>query len=180
MRYIINTILTLILLAIMKKMLFVMVLMAAVCAAQGQVVFSKFSLSKNGYVPAVKTLDVTVKIDKEVGELKYLKVEWYAVNAVGDCEDGLVSALTNEHCGIFLNGATMVGPIPTGKKRYSHFKPAIIINYDVTAIPVRITMTKMDDTEEVIVIDQENIGQYFPNVKWIDYKEPADEEVVRP
>lgn len=158
----------------MKKMLFVMVLMAAVCAAQGQVVFSKFSLSKNGYVPAVKTLDVTFKLDKEVGQLKYLTVEWYAVNEVGDPEDGTVSALDHTPTGIFLNRAQMVGPIPAGKKRYSHFKPAIIITFKVTAIPVRVIMTKMDNSETVIDITKDNYQQFFPDLEWIDYTVPEE------
>lgn len=160
----------------MKKFLSLLLMaFMAVSMVNAQIVFDKFKLKKNGYVPAVKSLEISFKHDKIDEQLKYVKVAWYAVNNVGDVVDGQVSGIDQTRTHVFLRGARMVGPIPTGKKRYSKFDTVIVTPLPVTAIPVSIEITHMDDSVVVIEIDRSNYAQYFPNVKWIDYREPDED-----
>lgn len=160
----------------MKK-IFALLLLAvmAVGALDAQIVFEKFKLKKNSYAPIVKNLEVSFKHEKINEELKYIKVAWYAVNGVGDVVDGQVSGIDQTRTHVFLRGARMVGPIPTGKKRYSTFNTVVVTPLPVTAIPVSIEITHMNDSVDVIEIDRDNYAQYFPNIQWIDYTEPDEE-----
>ena len=160
----------------MKKIfaLLLMVMMAVGSVWGQEIVFHKFALKKNGYVKVVKDLWTSFTASGDV-QLKYVRVQWYAVNPVGDAIDGQVSALDQNGTNIYLKGSRIVGPITMNKKRYCTFGHSVITNLDVTAIPKYVTLTYMDGTEKIIEITRDNYATYFPKLKWMDYTAPAEE-----
>lgn len=154
--------------------LLLMVMMAMGSVWGQEIVFSSFKLKKNPYVSMVKGLNISFTHKKIDQQLKYVRVQFYVVNEVGDAIDGQVSALDKTRTNIFLKGARVVGPMPTGKKRYCNMDAVVVTNLPVTAIPKYVTITYMDNTEKVIEITRENYAQYFPKLKWIDYTAPEE------
>lgn len=154
--------------------LLLMVMMAVGSVWGQEIVFHKFGLWKEGGAKEVKSLDFGFKHEKIDQQLKYVRVDWYAVNHVGDVLDGQVSALDKTHTGYYLKSARMTGPAETGKKKYVIFRNVIVTPINVTAIPKTIVLTYMDNTEKVIEITRDNYKQYFPKLKWMDYTAPVE------
>ena len=100
-------------------------------------------------------------------KVKYVKVEWCAVNAVGDVSAGMTPNL-------LLRTASATGPFSPDKK----YKREAIAGYvgveKVRALPVSITVEYMDGTDWETEINKENYAQFFPHLKWIDFTVPGE------
>ena len=117
----------------MKKLIISFLLMAICClSASAQVEFSKFKLSKDepfGAFPGRKMLNTKFKVTAD-RDLKYLLVDYYIVNAVGDVISGATEGFKNdtleyikpkrmECTGPFLLGLVVLSPTPTKTSRHS-------------------------------------------------------------
>ena len=152
----------------MKKSIKVMMLLAMMIVAHtanAQVVFSTFKL-KPTILYTSKALHIGFTCDGEK-EVKYVKVEWCAVNDVGDVSEGVTS-------GLRLRTVSGTGPFRTGKK-YKRVANAAFIGVEkVRAMPVSICIEYMDGTDWETDVTKENYQQFFPNLKWIDFTVPGE------
>lgn len=157
----------------MKKILMYAILMIAMSiadSANAQVVFSKFKFHVADINNFAKLqLETKFKVTGEKG-VKYVTVGWAAVNDVGDaiCDDIVGGVNANVQHTKYHN-IKHTGPYKQGKSYTSHF--GIYYFFDrrkPTAFPYRLTIDYMGGGQEVIDITKENIGKYFPSVKWID------------
>lgn len=158
---------------ILKKLLLFISFVMVATAADGQVCFSKFKLQKNepfGHFPGRKMLDTKFKVTAS-RDIKYVFVDWYIINAVGDVISP-VSKGIKEKGKEYIKPQEMqlTGPFQSGKS-YSNYLPEVITTgQKVTAIPYKLTIIYMgDDTSIEIPITKANIKEYFPKVEWIDY-----------
>ena len=139
-------------------MLFAMILVAH--TAKAQVLFSTFKL-KPTILYTSKALHVGFTCDGEK-EVKYVKVEWCAVNNVGDVSQGMTT-------GLQLRKVSATGPFKPGRK-YKRVANAAFIGVEkVHAMPVSICIEYMDGTDWEMDVTKENYQQFFPNLKWIDF-----------
>ena len=89
------------------KMLLLLAMMLVAHAAKAQVVFSTFKL-KPTILYTSKALHVSFTCDGEKN-VKYVKVEWCAVNNVGDVSQGMTA-------GLQLRKVSATGPFKPGRK----------------------------------------------------------------
>lgn len=148
----------------MKKIFRMMMLLAMMLVAHtanAQVVFSTFKL-KPTLLYTSKALYVGFTCDGEK-KVKYVKVEWCAVNEVGDVSVGMTPNLQLRH----VSGT---GPFDPGKK----YKRVAIGVEKVHAMPVSICIEYMDGTDWEQDVTKDNYQQFFPNLKWIDFTVPGE------
>ena len=152
----------------MKKSIKMMMLLAMILVAHtanAQVVFSTFKL-KPTILYTSKALHVSFTCDGEK-KVKYVKVEWSAVNEVGDVSVGMTS-------GLQLRTVSATGHFDTNKK-YKRVANAAFIGVEkVHAMPVSICIEYMDGTDWEQDITKDNYQQFFPNLKWIDFTVPGE------
>lgn len=152
----------------MKKKIKMMLLLAMITvahAAKAQITFTTFKL-KPTLLYNVKELHTGFMCDGDK-TVKYVKVEWCAVNAVGDVASGSTP-------GLRLRTASSTGPFKPGKK-YKRMGAASFIGMEkVRALPVGISIEYMDGTEWQQNITKDNYQQFFSNVKWIDFDVPGE------
>ncbi len=147
------------------KMMVLLAMMAVANAAQAQVVFSTFKL-KPTLLYTSKALYVSFTCDGEK-KVKYVKVEWCAVNDVGDVSVGMTPNLQ-------LRNVSSTGPFDPGKK-YKRVATAAYIGVEkVHALPVSICIEYMDGTDWELDVTKDNYQQFFPNLKWIDFTVPGE------
>ena len=157
----------------MKKLLFIIVMMILPMLANAQVEFSKFKLSRDepfGAFPGRKMLNTKFKVTAD-RDLKYVLVDYYIVNAVGDVISGVTRGIKSDDQE-FVKPKRMecTGPFQAGNS----FSPWVsgVITYprkDITAFPYQLQIMYMGEDEwNIIPITKENIGKYFPNLTWMD------------
>ena len=147
------------------KMLLLLAMMLVAHAAKAQVVFSTFKL-KPTILYTSKALHVSFTCDGDK-KVKYVKVEWCAVNNVGDVSQGVTA-------GVSLRTVSATGPFKPGKKYKRGALAAFIGVEKVRAMPVSITIEYMDGTDWEQDITKDNYQQFFPNLKWIDFTVPGE------
>ena len=157
----------------MKKQLLFILILTMPLLASAQVEFSKFKLSRDepfGAFPGRKMLDTKFKVTAD-RDLKYVLVDYYIVNAVGDVISGVTRGIKSEDQE-FVKPKRMecTGPYQTGKT----FSPWVsgVITYprkDITAFPYQLQVMYMGEDDWIIIpITKENIGIYFPKLSWMD------------
>lgn len=147
-----------------------------ICAlsAMSQVQFSKFKFIKDEPFGAFKGRKAITCKFKNISnkQLKYVKVWYYAVNAVGDVVSGRDRGfmyLGKEY--IKPKRLDMTGPFEANKS-YGRYAGAIITATDknTRAVPFALTIVYMGSDEEIdILITEDNIKEYFPKLQWVDY-----------
>ena len=159
----------------MKKCIFSVLLMALCClSATAQVEFSKFKLSKDepfGAFPGRKMLNTKFKVTAD-HDLKYVLVDYYIINAVGDVISGMTSGIKVDTLE-FIKPKTMecTGPFTAGKS-YSPWVSGVVTypRKDITAFPFQLQIMYMGTEEWIkIPITKENLSTYFPSLQWIEY-----------
>ena len=147
------------------KMMMLFAMMLVAHTANAQVVFSTFKL-KTTILYTSKALHVGFTCDGEK-EVKYVKVEWCAVNNVGDVSQGMTT-------GLQLRKVSATGPFKPGRK-YKRVANAAFIGVEkVHAMPVSICIEYMDGTDWEMDVTKDNYQQFFPNLKWIDFTVPGE------
>ena len=147
------------------KMMLLLAMMLVAHAAKAQVVFSTFKL-KPTILYTSKALHVSFTCDGE-NKVKYVKVEWCAVNNVGDVSQGMTT-------GLQLRKVSATGPFKPGRKYKRVANTAYIGVEKVHAMPVSICIEYMDGTDWEMDVTKDNCQQYFPNLKWIDFTVPGE------
>ena len=159
----------------MKKCIVSVLLMALCClSATAQVEFSKFKLSKDepfGAFPGRKMLNTKFKVTAD-HDLKYVLVDYYIINAVGDVISGMTSGIKVDTLE-FIKPKTMecTGPFTAGKS-YSPWVSGVVTypRKDITAFPFQLQIMYMGTEEWIkIPITKENLSTYFPSLQWIEY-----------
>ena len=149
--------------------------MAICClSASAQVEFSKFKLSKDepfGAFPGRKMLNTKFKVTSD-RDLKYLLVDYYIVNAVGDVISGVTKGFKNDTLE-YIKPKRMecTGPLKAGKS-FSPWVSGVVTdpNKDITAFPFQIQVMYMGTEEWIMIpITKENLATYFPCLQWIEY-----------
>ena len=149
----------------LMKMMLLLAIMLVAHTANAQVVFSTFKL-KPTILYTSKALHVGFTCDGEK-EVKYVKVEWCAVNNVGDVSQGMTT-------GLQLRKVSATGPFKPGRK-YKRVANAAFIGVEkVHAMPVSICIEYMDGTDWEMDITKDNYQKFFPNLKWIDFTVPGE------
>lgn len=160
---------------ITKKMtLVLMTLFLFGITCDAQVVFSKFKFSKDspfGAFPGRKMTDTKFKVSSE-NAIKYVRVYYYAVNAVGDAVSselvGGPHKLSNKKYvkALMINS---MGPFEPGEKYSRWASGTITYPQKITAFPCLIELIYMNGEREEIEISEQNLKEYFPCIKkWID------------
>ena len=155
-----------------KVMSLVMLIICSM-SASAQVEFSKFKLSKDepfGAFPGRKMLNTKFKVTSD-RDLKYVLVDYYIVNAVGDVISGVTKGIKSDDQE-FVKPKRMecTGPYQSGKA----FSPWVsgVVTYprkDITAFPYQIQVMYMGEDDWVIIpITKDNIVKYFPKVPWME------------
>ena len=147
------------------KMMMLLAMMLVAHTANAQVVFSTFKL-KPTILYTSKALHVGFTCDGEK-EVKYVKVEWCAVNNVGDVSQGMTA-------GLQLRKVSATGPFKPGRKYKREAIAAFVGVEKVRAMPVSICIEYMDGTDWEQDITKDNYLQFFPNLKWIDFTVPGE------
>lgn len=159
----------------MKKLIISFLLTAICClSASAQVEFSKFKLSKDepfGAFPGRKMLNTKFKVTAD-RDLKYLLVDYYIVNAVGDVISGVTKGFKNDTLE-YIKPKRMecTGPFKAGKS-FSPWVSGVVTdpNKDITAFPFQIQVMYMGTEEWIMIpITKENLATYFPCLQWIEY-----------
>lgn len=157
-----------------KKLILLALVCLTVISAYSQVEFSKFKLGVDnpmGAFPGRKMLDTKFKVTSEKG-LKYIYVDWYMVNEVGDVVSGVTRG-TKSDDEEFIKPKIfqMTGPYESGKS-YSRWASAVGYapsGNKATAFPYQLRIMYMGTNEMITIpITKENISKYFPKVKWMD------------
>lgn len=135
-----------------------------------QVVFSKFKFHVADINNFSKLqLEPKFKVTGEKG-IKYVKVSFCPVNQVGDAvSDDIVGGVNAnvEHTKFHTIIAT--GPFEKGKSYTKHFGPYYFYTpKKPTPFPHKLIIDYMGGGSDTIHITRENIGQYFPCLKWVD------------
>ncbi len=158
----------------MKKRIFTLVLMAiaVTLTASAQVVFSKFKLSRDepfGHFPGRKMLNTKFKVTAD-RDLKYVLVDYYIVNGVGDVISGVNRGIKTEGFEyIKPKQMEITGPFVAGKS-YSPWLSGVITSHDkgIKAFPFQLELMYIGSDEWIkIPITEENIVQYFPKLRWM-------------
>lgn len=147
------------------RMMMLLAMMLVACTAKAQVVFSAFEL-KPTLLYYSKELYASFTCDGEK-KVKYVKVEWCAVNEVGDVSVGMTPNLQ-------LRTVSSTGPFDTNRKYKRVAKNAFLGVEKVHALPVSVCIEYMDGTDWEQDITKDNYQQYFPNLKWIDFTVPGE------
>ena len=147
------------------KMMLLLAMMLVAHTAKAQVVFSTFKL-KPTILYTSKALNVSFTCDGEK-KVKYVKVEWCAVNNVGDVSVGMTP-------GLQLRKVSATGPFKPGRKYKRVANAAFIRVEKVRAMPVSICIEYMDGTDWETDVTKDNYQQFFPNLKWIDFTVPGE------
>ena len=147
------------------KMMLLLAMMLIAHTAKAQVVFSTFKL-KPTILYTSKALHVSFTCDGEK-KVKYVKVEWCAVNNVGDVSQGMTT-------GLQLRKVSATGPFKPGRKYKREANAAFIGIEKVRAMPVSICIEYMDGTDWEMDVTKDNYQQFFPNLKWIDFTVPGE------
>ena len=147
------------------KMMLLLAMMLVAHAAKAQVVFSTFKL-KPTILYTSKALHVSFTCDGEK-KVKYVKVEWCAVNNVGDVSQGMTT-------GLQLRKVSATGPFKPERKYKREAIAAFVGVEKVRAMPVSICIEYMDGTDWEQDITKDNYLQFFPNLKWIDFTVPGE------
>ncbi len=159
----------------MKKLIISFLLMAICClSASAQVEFSKFKLSKDepfGAFPGRKMLNTKFKVTAD-RDLKYLLVDYYIVNAVGDVISGATEGFKNDTLE-YIKPKRMecTGPFKAGKS-FSPWVSGVVTypNKEITAFPFQIQVMYMGTEEWITIpITKENLATYFPCLQWMEY-----------
>lgn len=158
----------------MKRM-FLMALMAMMMLPMcSQVVISKFKFGKDepfGMFPGRKMIDMKFKNTSD-RPMKYLKVYYYAVNAVGDVVSGLDAGVQTPGMEYIKPKVfDCMGPFEAGKQ-YSRWASGVITTKQkgTLAVPYEVEIIYMQSNDTTrIRIDKENIQKFFPKNEWRDY-----------
>ena len=142
-------------------------------AAEAQVEISKFKFGKDepfGMYPGRKMIDMKFKNTSD-RPMKYLKVHYYAVNAVGDVVSGRDEGL-REPGKEYIKPKTLdcMGPFEPGKQ-YSRWASGAITTQQkgTLAVPYEVEIIYMENDTTRIRINKENLRQFFPKNEWRDY-----------
>lgn len=147
------------------RMMLLAIMIAFANVAGAQVVFSTFKL-KPTLLYTTKALHVSFTCTGEK-KVKYVKVEWCAVNGVGDVSAGM-------GVGQLLRKVSATGPFSPGKKYRREAVAGYIGVEKVRALPVSVTIEYMDGTDWEIDITKDNYQEFFPQLKWIDFTVPGE------
>ena len=159
----------------MKKRMILMAIAAMmVLSATAQVEITKFKFGKDepfGMFPGRKMIDMKFK---NTGDrpMKYLKVYYYAVNAVGDVVSGLDAGVRTEGMEyIKPKLLDCMGPFEPGKS-YSRWASGVIQTKQkgTLAVPYEVEIIYMQTNDTTrIQIDGANLKQFFPKNEWREY-----------
>lgn len=158
----------------MKKILCLLLLGLCFTGAFGQVVVSKFKLTRDepfGNFPGRKGLSIEFKNESDK-DFKYFKVHYYIVNRVGDVISGVERGITEEGKEyIKAKVVNCTGPFKIGKKQKMWSSGVVTsVMKDIVAFPHQIEIIYMGSNESVFIdITKENLNKYFPKLEWIDY-----------
>nr|DAR58962.1 MAG TPA: hypothetical protein [Caudoviricetes sp.] len=147
------------------RMMMLLAMMLVAYTAKAQVVFSAFKL-KPTLLYYSKELYASFTCDGEK-KVKYVKVEWCAVNEVGDVSVGMTPNLQ-------LRTVSSTGPFDTNRKYKRVAKNGFLGVEKVHAMPVSICIEYMDGTDWEQDVTKDNYKQFFPNLKWIDFTVPGE------
>lgn len=157
----------------MKKMILMAVAVLMALAAEAQVEISKFKFKRDepfGMYPGRKMIDMKFKNTSDRA-MKYLKVHFYAVNAVGDVVSGTDAGI-REPGMEYIKPMTLdcMGPFEPGKQYGRWASGAITTQQKGTiAVPYEVEIIWMQNDTTRIRIDKENLRQYFPKNEWREY-----------
>ena len=141
--------------------------------ASSQVTISKFKFGKDepfGMFPGRKMIDMKFKNTSD-RPMKYLKVYYYAVNAVGDVVSGLDAGVRTEGMEyIKPKLLDCMGPFEPGKS-YSRWASGVIQTKQkgTLAVPYEVEIIYMQNDTTRIKIDGSNLKQFFPKNEWREY-----------
>lgn len=143
-------------------------------SASSQVVFTKFKLGTDnpmGMYPSRKMLNTTFKVNSDKA-LKYVCVDWYMVNEVGDVVSGVTRGTKSENEEFIKpKGFQCTGPYESGQS-YSRYASAVGYapnGQKATAFPYQLRIMYVGTNDFVsIPITKENISTFFPKVKLME------------
>ena len=156
----------------MRKLL--LFIAAFICLqANAQVEFAKFKLATDnpmGCCPGRKMLDTKFKVTSE-RDLKYVMVDFYIVNPVGDVISGVDEGVKSDN-EEFIKPKTIecTGPYESGKS-YSRWISGVSYSpvKGITAFPYQVRIMYAGEKEWVkIAITKDNITKFFPKLKWME------------
>ena len=157
----------------MKRLLIAVLISMFTVASFSQVQFSKFKLSKDepfGNFPGRKMLDTKFKVTSDK-DLKYVKIDYYIVNGVGDVISGVDRGIKSDSEEFIKpNLMECTGPFKSGKS-YSPWISGVVElqRKDLKVFPRQLRIIYMGSNDVVkISITKENIKEYFPNLEWMD------------
>ncbi len=157
----------------MKRLLIAVFISMFTVASFSQVQFSKFKLSKDepfGNYPGRKMLDTKFKVTSDK-DLKYVKIDYYIVNGVGDVISGVDRGIKSDSEEFIKpNLMECTGPFKSGKS-YGQWISGVVQlqRKDLKAFPHQLRIIYMGSNDVVkISITKENIKEYFPNLEWMD------------
>lgn len=165
----------------MKRLMILLALVVAiVTTAAAQVEISRFKFNRDeplGMYPGRKMIDMKFKNTSD-RPMKYLKVYYYAVNAVGDVVSG------NDE-GLRIEGKEYIkpkildcmGPFEPGKS-YSRYASGVMTTQQkgTLAVPYEVEIIYMQSNDTTrIRINKENIHQFFPKNEWREYNRYNDQ-----
>jgi hypothetical protein len=158
----------------MKKRMILMAIAAMmVLSATAQVEITKFKFKRDepfGMFPGRKMIDMKFKNTSD-RPMKYLKVYYYAVNAVGDVVSGLDAGVRTEGMEyIKPKLLDCMGPFEPGKS-YSRWASGVITTKQkgTIAVPYEVEIIYMQNDTTRIKIDGANLKQFFPKNEWREY-----------
>ncbi len=165
----------------MKRLMILLALvMAIVTTAAAQVEISKFKFKRDepfGMYPGRKMIDMKFKNTSDRA-MKYLKVHFYAVNAVGDVVSGTDAGI-REPGMEYIKPMTLdcMGPFEPGKQYSRWASGAITTQQNGTiAVPYEVEIIYMQSNDTTrIRINKENIHQFFPKNEWREYNRYNDQ-----
>ena len=158
----------------MKKRMILMAMMAVVMlSATAQVEITKFKFKRDepfGMFPGRKMIDMKFKNTSD-RPMKYLKVYYYAVNAVGDVVSGTDRGVRTpgmEYIKPML--LDCMGPFEPGKS-YTRWASGVIQTKQkgTLAVPYEVEIIYMQNDTTRIKIDGANLKQFFPKNEWREY-----------
>lgn len=163
----------------MKKMILMAVAVLMALTATAQVEITKFKLNRDepfGAYPGRKMIDMKFKNTSD-RPMKYLKVHYYAVNAVGDVVSGLDEGIRTPGKE-YIKPKTLdcMGPFEPGKQ-YSRWASGVITTKQkgTIAVPYEVEIIWMQNDTTRIRINSENLHQYFPKNEWREYNRWNDQ-----
>ena len=163
----------------MKKMILMVLVAMMALTATAQVEITKFKLNRDeplGAFPGRKMIDMKFKNTSE-RPMKYLKVHYYAVNAVGDVVSGLDEGIRTPGKE-YIKPKTLdcMGPFEPGKQ-YSRWASGVITTKQkgTIAVPYEVEIIWMQNDTTRIRINGENLHQYFPKNEWREYNRWNDQ-----